>query len=180
MASLTHPTPNGSHRRSKPASQLAAWRELTHKPPARLLIFSALSTIWFLIIVVRLWDLQVLQAERLTEKAHRQHETSIEIRAARGAIYDRLGEELALSTPVDSIGVIPSKVRNRQLTASMLGEVLRLDPQVILSKLGQDRFQWIKRLAEPGEAERIRHAASAPTIESCDNCGCILVPAASR
>jgi cell division protein FtsI/penicillin-binding protein 2 len=45
-----------------------------------------------LIIVVRLWDLQVLQAERLTEKAHRQHETSIEIRAARGAIYDRLGE----------------------------------------------------------------------------------------
>ncbi len=156
MASFPHSPSNGPRRDSSPASRIALWRELSHKPPFRLLLFSAAGTFWFLLIVLRLWDLQVLQAERLTEKAHRQHETSFEIRAARGAIYDRFGEELALSTPVDSIGVIPSKVRNPQLTASLLGEVLRMDPKIVLDKLAQDRFQWIKRLAEPGEAERIR------------------------
>jgi cell division protein FtsI (penicillin-binding protein 3) len=157
MANGPQPESTTSKTGSSLAHRPRHWRHLTARPSFRLVFFGLLASVWFLLIAARLWDLQVRQAERLTEKAHRQQEASIEIQATRGAIYDRLGEELALSTPVASIGVIPSKVRNPQLTASLLAEVLGMDAETILERLKQDRFQWIKRLAEPGETERIRH-----------------------
>ena len=158
MANGPHPESTASYTGSSFGRRLRGhWRHLSARPFFRLAVFGLASSCWFLLILVQLWNLQVRQADSLIEKAHKQQEASIEIRATRGAIYDRLGGELALSTPVASIGAIPSKVRNPQLTASLLAEVLGMDAKTILQRLKQDRFQWIKRLAEPGETERVRH-----------------------
>jgi cell division protein FtsI (penicillin-binding protein 3) len=157
MANGPQPESATSKTGSSFARRLGHWRKISARPIFRLVVFGLAGSFWFLLIVARLWDLQVRQADSLTERAHRQQEALIEILATRGAIYDRLGGELALSTPVASIGVIPSKVRNRQLTASLLAEVLGTDAETILRRLEQGRFQWIKRLAEPGETERVRH-----------------------
>jgi cell division protein FtsI/penicillin-binding protein 2 len=123
----------------------------------RLIVFGAAASFWLLLILVQLWDLQVRQSGRLTQKALRQQEGVIEIGAARGSIYDRFGKELALSTPVESIGVFPDKVRDPELAASLLAEILDLNAGETRRKLQGDRFQWVKRLAEPGEAERVRN-----------------------
>ncbi len=131
--------------------------KVSGRPPFRLILFGLFSTLWFAGVLVYLWDYQVRQVERFNKKAKQQQEGTIEIRAARGVIYDRLGEKLAFSTPAQSIGVFPDQVPNPELTASLLSEVLDTDARAILDKLTRTRFQWVKRLAEPGEAERIRN-----------------------
>ena len=131
--------------------------KISSRPPFRLILFGLLSTGWFAAVLVCLWDYQVRQVEHFNQRAKKQHEGTIEIRAARGVIHDRLGEKLAFSTLVESIGVFPDQVPNPELTASLLSEVLDTSAHGILKKLGRSRFQWIKRLGEPGEAERVRN-----------------------
>lgn len=130
--------------------------EFQSHPPFRLFVFALAAGLWLALIVVRLWDLQIRQAPRLAEKAQQQQEDVIEIAARRGRIYDRNGVELARSTPVDSIGVFPTKVGDPELAAALLAEVLRENPNTLNKKLKKKHFQWVRRLSEPGEAERIR------------------------
>ena len=80
----------------------------------------------------------------------------IEIRADRGVISDRFGEKLAFSTPVESIAVFPSQIQNPDLTVRLLSNVLQMDYRLLYRKLERRQFQFVKRLAEPGEAERVR------------------------
>ena len=127
-----------------------------NRPRFRLVVFGVLASSWLLLVGARLWHLQIHQSPRLVEKARRQHADVIEIGAPRGRIFDRFGVELARSTPVDSIGVFPSKVANPDLAVELLAGVLRTDPFALAEKLAKPRFQWVKRLAEPGEAERVR------------------------
>ncbi len=159
MARTGQQSGRGSRRnRSGPLGRFGLLlNKVSSRPPFRLILFGLLSTCWFAVVLVCLWDYQVLQAEHFNKKAKKQHEGTIEIRAARGVIYDRLGEKLAFSTPAASIGVFPGQVPNPELTASLLSEVLDTDARAILDKLTRARFQWVKRLAEPGEAERIRN-----------------------
>ena len=122
----------------------------------RLVLFSLTCSLWIGVVLARLWDLQIERKDQFTEQAQKQQASVIEIRAQRGEIFDRRGAELARSTPVDSIGIFPTKVRNPQTAVELLSEVLSLDPEVLAPKLKKTRFQWVKRLAEPGEAERVR------------------------
>ena len=146
-------------------TRLRAWLriliESSDLPAFRLVVFGVLASGWLLLVVGRLWDLQIHQAPRLAEKAQQQHRDVIEIGAPRGRIFDRSGVELARSTPVDSIGIFPSKVANSELAVELLTGVLRSDASALKAKLAKPRFQWVKRLAEPGEAERVRELALA-------------------
>ena len=53
--------------------------------------------------------------------------------------------------------MFPDEAPNPELAASLLSEVLDTGAESIRAKLARTRFQWIKRLAEPGEAERVRN-----------------------
>ena len=123
----------------------------------RIYLFAIFALAWLLIVVVRMGDMQIRQASRFTAKALRQQEGTVEVSASRGAIYDRFGEELALSTPVDSIGVFPEKVQDVAFTSAMLRQVLDIDRTTLDRKLRGENFEWVKRFAEPGEAMRVRH-----------------------
>ena len=147
-----------SRRRTRPclAGLPALWAHSENHPRVRLILFGFACALWIGLILVRLWDLQIRRADGFVEQAQKQQESVIEIRAERGEIFDRFGVELARSTPVDSIGVFPGKVTNPQTTAELLSEVLDIDHGALVGKLSKKRFQWVKRLAEPGQAERVR------------------------
>ncbi len=122
----------------------------------RIYFFGLAASLWFGLVVVRLWDFQVRQADRLTAKAVNQQEGEVDIRADRGGIYDRTGAELALSTPVQSIGVFPKRIANPQVAVRMLADILQLDEAELSRKFAGRKFQWVKRLADPAEVERVR------------------------
>jgi cell division protein FtsI (penicillin-binding protein 3) len=129
------------------------------RPRARIYLFVLLGFGWFGAVVVRLWELQVEEAERYLAMAAVQHEGEIILRATRGAIYDRMGEPLAVSTWVDSIFALTPEEQDLgdvEMKAGMLAPILHIDTETIEQKISKRRFQWIKRLAEPGESARVR------------------------
>ncbi len=122
----------------------------------RLIVAGLACSLWLGGVIYRLWDLQVRQAEVLVGRAQRQHQGEITMRATRGAILDRHGVELALSTPVESVGVFPKKVSDPEWLASILANVLGERPADVAEKLTGERFQWLRRQADPGVSERLK------------------------
>ena len=122
----------------------------------RLFVLGLVCSLWFGAVIYRLGHLQLIESPELRARAQKQQESSIEIAAKRGSILDRNGAEFALSNPVDSIGVFPDKITSPALTASIVAEILDMDPREVATKLRGKGFQWVKRFAEPGQSERLR------------------------
>lgn len=101
----------------------------------------------FAVLFFRFFDLQVLQADRMMEKARRQHEKTITLDSSRGAILDRQGKPLALNLDVTSVYATPSSIDDPKLVARQLAPLLNL-PQKHVEKRLRDKerhFVWIQR-----------------------------------
>jgi len=123
----------------------------------RIRLVSLCFTAAFLLIGVRAFHLQVLNQDDWQKRAERQHQKIIPLAPQRGTIYDRNGEELAVSLEVDSIYIEPTKVTEPTRAASALGQILSLPPAAIKSKLASNRgFLWLKRQVSPRESEQVR------------------------
>jgi cell division protein FtsI (penicillin-binding protein 3) len=120
-----------------------------------------LMLVWAAIIIARLVYLQVIQHEEYQRQAQIQHEKQIEVPAPRGAIFDRNGQALAKSIPVDSVCVNPLRVPDLAVASEILSKVLDLDGNELLGKMrlavdAQRGFLWVKRRITPEESNRIR------------------------
>jgi cell division protein FtsI (penicillin-binding protein 3) len=111
----------------------------------------------FLLIGVRAFHLQVLNQDEWRKRAERQHQKIIPLAPQRGTIYDRNGEELAVSVEVDSIYIEPTKVTEPARAASLLAQSLSLPAASVRAKLDSKRgFLWLKRQVTPRESEQVR------------------------
>src|ERR1041385_5702012 len=79
----------------------------------RLFILAGFFAFWFLAICVRLICLQVVAYGDYTQRAAKQQQRSIEVSPVRGNIYDRRGNELAMTVQVDSVFAVPSEIPDR-------------------------------------------------------------------
>ena len=122
----------------------------------RLYELGLLCSIWFAVIGVRLWDLQVRQASEFSHRAERQQEGLIAMPAQRGGIYDRNGVPLALSSTFESIAVYTPQVGDPDMLAGMLADVTGQAESAVRTELDKKGFRFIKRFANPEEVERIR------------------------
>jgi cell division protein FtsI (penicillin-binding protein 3) len=127
----------------------------------RLRIFARLSCLWAVLILLRLFELQVLDHENYVRLAAQQQQRRIEVRAPRGDILDRNGHPLAMSLPVDSVCINPLKVPDRALAADLLARVLDLDRTELLARIENAfvsgrGFVWIKRKLAPEESAKLR------------------------
>jgi cell division protein FtsI (penicillin-binding protein 3) len=146
----------GGSRADIPGASRPRPRNSSVLTPKRIYLFVFFSLLWLFAVAVRMGDVQIRQSAGLVKRAQRQQEGTIAVSASRGAIYDRFGEELALSTPVDSIGVFPDKVHDVAMTATLLRQVLKIDRATLEQKLRGKGFDFVRRFAEPGEADRVR------------------------
>ncbi|MBI1354407.1 MAG: PASTA domain-containing protein [Acidobacteria bacterium] len=122
----------------------------------RLAAFGLICSLWFVAVAWRLFDLQVRSADHFLDLAERQHVSTVEIRAERGSIYDRHGNDLALSSPVESVAVFPEKVSDPEMVTKVLTQVLDVDRAEVQGKLRAKGFQWIQRQIEPGQSQRLK------------------------
>lgn len=108
-------------------------------------------------IVARAFQLQVVGQERWQKKAERQYQKTIPLTAQRGTIFDRNGEEMAISVEVDSIFIVPSKIEAPDRSAKMLADVLSMNRKSIRDKMRSSKnFLWLKRQVSPQESDRVR------------------------
>ena len=112
-------------------------------------------------VVGRAWDLQVVQADELREMAERQYVRRIHLPAKRGAIYDRTGNELAVSVRAPSVYVNGraygrEEDRDLEADAQRVAGILEMEVDEIRQALESDRyFQWLHRWVPPEQGEQI-------------------------
>lgn len=120
-------------------------------------IFIGFCCLWG-VLALRSASLQVLPNSRLKTLRERQFRTVVTLPARRGAITDRQGRELALSTTAYSIYADPKIIESRRWVARQLGKELGQNPALIYAKIRdpQRRFVWIQRKVDPALADKIK------------------------
>lgn len=103
-------------------------------------------------LITRALYLQVVEQDFLTNQGVQRQIRTIETPAYRGAILDRFGTPLAISTPVDSVWVNPDEILENLEALKQVTGKLKLDYRDTVSMLKQraDReFVYLKRQLEP-------------------------------
>jgi cell division protein FtsI (penicillin-binding protein 3) len=112
---------------------------------------------WFLAICVRLVWLQVAEYGDFAQRAARQQQRSIEVAPVRGNIYDRNGNELAMTVSVDSIFAVPSEIPDIHRASVLLGRAVNGDAQEIETRMhASHAFAWVARKVDPTVAAKVR------------------------
>jgi cell division protein FtsI (penicillin-binding protein 3) len=108
------------------------------------------------LLIVRAFQLQVMEAEFLNREGESRHLREMSVAAMRGRVFDRDGEVLAVSTPVRSIWAIPADVKAGPAELQQLAALLALPLADLQRKLAGDRrFVFLARQIAPETAERI-------------------------
>src|SRR6476661_5180641 len=123
----------------------------------RLYILLGFLLFWFFVICGRLVWLQIINYGDYTQRAAKQQQRSIEVSPVRGNIYDRRGNELAMTISVDSVFAVPSEVPDVHSAAQVLGRVLKADSVEIESRMrGSRAFAWVARKIDNATSARVR------------------------
>jgi len=127
----------------------------------RLTWLAAGVLLWAGLIFCKLISLQVIHHNDYARLARQQQELKVEIPAPRGPIFDRTGQPLAMSIPMESVYVNPLRVPDLGVASHLLGRILNLDAGVLRNRmrLAYERhsgFLWVDRKVSKTEAEQLR------------------------
>lgn len=90
---------------------------------------------WALLVVLRLFQLQVLAHDDYVKRARRQQERREAIEAPRGEIFDRNGNILAISSASQFVVVNPRRIPNKEIASALLARILRMDAKKLQAAL---------------------------------------------
>ena len=147
----------------------------------------------FSVLALRLWQLQMVRHDELEGKAIEQQTREFPSAAPRGTIYDRNGEELAVSASVQNVVLSPRDLlalvppgegstseerkadRQRKLReefdflARELSVILEKDEDAIRKKVEKTNAAWVilARGVEEEKADRVRDFIEANGLEDC-------------
>lgn len=106
-----------------------------NKSTQRLLNTGLILCGWAFLILLRLFDLQVFAHDQYVRLGESQQEKLEPIDAPRGAILDRHGNYLAISSPSQFAVVDPQRVPNKEIAGALLARILDLDPEKLQKDL---------------------------------------------
>lgn len=106
----------------------------------RFLIFSLAAVGIFLVLLCRLWYLQVIKVERYTQLSEKNRIRYLPVAAPRGPVYDRAGRLLVDSRPAFDVAAMRQDVADKDLLLGRLAHYLGTDSEAL-----QQRWQAGKR-----------------------------------
>jgi cell division protein FtsI (penicillin-binding protein 3) len=110
-------------------------------------------------LAARAVELQLLDHGFLAKQGDDRSMRVVKIAAHRGAITDRHGEPLAISTPVDSIWVNPQELNDNIDQLPKLARALKEDQQTLARRITSNldrEFLYLVRHMPPDQAARIK------------------------
>jgi cell division protein FtsI (penicillin-binding protein 3) len=110
-------------------------------------------------LAARAVELQLLDHGFLAKQGDDRSLRVIKIAAHRGAITDRNGEPLALSTPVDSIWVNPQEINENIDQLPKLARALQQEPQALARRITSNldrEFLYLERHMPPEQAALVK------------------------
>lgn len=136
------------------SSRLTLSRNPSHR---RLFAVLMITLLMFGIIAGRLGQLQVASKESLDTQGEMQRIRSVKLSAERGSIFDRSGQDLALSVPQQTVWADPKNVADPFKAAALLAPILNMDIFDLQAKLNQNgRFVYLSRKVDDEVAKRIK------------------------
>jgi cell division protein FtsI (penicillin-binding protein 3) len=111
----------------------------------------------FALLAGRAFYLQGMQTAFLQAKGEARYGRVIEMPASRGAVKDRNGQVLAISTPVESIWASPEDLEIEEPQVQALAKALAIEAAEIRQKIARkDRqFAYLKRQISPDQAAKV-------------------------
>lgn len=146
----------------------------------RLLLAMWLVGLAVVLLISRLYALQILRGEELTSKGRRNFVQQIQVPHDRGIIYDRYGRILVDNRPSLDLQVTPAflgKRANARETLKHLAGLLGLSPEeltkvtdTIESRTGLERFRpvYVRRDLDPAEVDAIEGERSLFMLDGAD------------
>jgi len=125
---------------------------------ARLYVVMMVLALASTALIVRAVDLQVVRKDFYQEQGDERFLREVPLAVSRGTIYDRNGEPLAVSTPVESIWANPGELLEQADRLPELARALDIDLDALKSKLEQRKdkeFVYLKRQLNPDAAAEI-------------------------
>jgi cell division protein FtsI (penicillin-binding protein 3) len=123
----------------------------------RLYLLGAFLLLWFCAICLRLVYLQIFCYGDFQQRAEKQQQRAVNVSAKRGIIYDRQGNELAMSILVDSAFAVPSEVPDLPTAIHLITRISGEDPRLVLADCRAHKtFCWVARKANGDVIDRIR------------------------
>ena len=129
--------------------------------PLLFFILVGIGVLCVLAVVARLFYLQVIKADEYRAMALDTRTWTITLPAARGTIYDRHGNVLAISVPATTICANPQLIGDPEFYAELLSNMLDVDEEQLLDNIrwGQENgkvFIYVKRQATLQEGRAVR------------------------
>ena len=129
---------------------------------ARARMLAGLLALTALVLIGRSVQLQVFDQQFIAKQADMRHARTAKLEAHRGAIVDRFGEPLAVSSPVDTVWVNPPEFAEAGDGIAQLARALKLNRQWLGQRVTSNldrEFLYVARHLEPDEAAKIRKLA---------------------
>jgi stage V sporulation protein D (sporulation-specific penicillin-binding protein) len=126
----------------------------------------------FLVLAVRLYQVQIIGHDEYEEKAVEQQVRETKVTAARGTIFDTNGKVLAMSASVETVFISPKETLNnkedKDLIAAGLSEILGVDKETIMKKFEKtnSKYETVKRKIEKNLADEVRQFIKDNKIKS--------------
>ena len=141
---------NHSSKRLEPnlRLKLEGWR-------SRVVLLSCLAA--FVLLLSRAFYLQGVDNDFLQAKGEARFMRVVEIPASRGAVMDRHGKPLAISTPVESIWASPAEMDIDNALLAKLAKALNMERKALAARLAErdKNFVWLKRQLSPDQAASV-------------------------
>lgn len=117
--------------------------------------------IWFFaiwsLLIFRGLQIQLYPSRHLDLASQKQYQRIVKLYSKRGDIFDRNGQELAISVPAASLFADPQIIQRPRQVAKKLAQILPLSQKTIYKKLTKknSRFVWIQRLIDESAKKKI-------------------------
>ena len=98
-------------------------------------LISYMVIVAFLLLVMRLWQLQILQGNEYRKLSEANRMRIVNISAPRGIIFDRNGVPLVKNSPYYYVSIIPGEFDTAK--AGLLSEVIHIPVQEIIGKISK-------------------------------------------
>lgn len=110
----------------------------------RLVALTLISIGLFLVLISRLWFMQVMAGEKYMEMAQGNYIRSIPVEAPRGIIYDRNGQVLVDNRPSIGVSISPAVAEKNPELLKKMSDVLRMSVDEIEERLAEKKSDPLK------------------------------------
>ena len=105
------------------------------KYKGRFLIATFILTQAFLVLIGRMWYLQIVQGDEFERFSLNNRIRLIRVPAPRGRILDRSGKEIVVNRPSFDVYVLPDDVKDSRYLAYILSPILGVEASEINDKI---------------------------------------------